>query len=126
MKKNQLSATNVKKILHVVCTKLNKREYQHLLKNECEDFVCHLCSESSGSLQTELNLIKRELKKLDQLTAMHETKNFMSKQYDEILKGVDENKRKLEIIEKENKHLREEVKVLRSSIKYINNERVKK
>lgn len=113
------------KKFHVVCTNLDKRRYEYLLKHESEEYVCHICDNNSGTLKAELNEIKTELKKLDQLSLLQDTMNFMSKQYDDILKGVAENKKKLELVQKENKFLKEEVKGLKSSIKYLNDQRVK-
>lgn len=113
------------KNLHVVCTTLDKRQYEHLLKNESEEFVCHLCDSNSCSVKAELTAIKTELKKLDQLSALNETMTFMSKQYDEILKGVAENKKKIEAVQKENKALKAEVINLKNSVKYMNDQRVK-
>lgn len=98
--------------------------FVQLLKHESEEFVCHLC-DSSGTLKSELNEIKEELKKLDQLSVLNETITFMSKQFDDILKGVAENKKKLEVVQKENKLLKAEVENLKSSVKYLNNNRVK-
>lgn len=112
------------KVYHVVCTTLDKRKYEYLVKHEKEEYICHLC-DNSGTLKSELNEIKAELKKLDQLTVLHETMTFMSNQFDEILKGVAENKKKLEVIQKENKQLKNEVKTLKNSIKFLNDQRVK-
>lgn len=112
------------KIYHVLCTKLDKRKYEHLLKHTTEEYVCHVC-DSSGTLKNDLSDIKRELKKLDQLSVLHETMTFMSKQYDDILKGVAENKKKLEIVQKENKFLKAEVESLKNSVKFLNDQRVK-
>lgn len=109
------------KIYHVVCTQLDKRKYEFFLQHENAEFVCHQC-DCSGSIKTELNEIKRDLKKLDSL---QETMNFMSKQYDDILKGVVENKKKIEAVQKENKILKQEVKTLKNSIKFLNDQRVK-
>lgn len=114
---------------HVVCTALNKREYEYLLKHEEEEFVCHLCdgnnNNNSGTLKKELNEIKTELKKLDQLSNLHEAMTFMSKQYDDILRGVAENKKKLENVQKENKMLKEEIKTLQNSVRFLNDQRVR-
>lgn len=111
---------------HVLCTRLDKRQYEHLVKHPNEEYACHLCEEkseeSNGTLKNELKLITTELKKLDTL---QETMNFMSKQYDDILKSVAENKKKLEIIQKENKSLKSEVMILKNSVKYLNDQRVK-
>lgn len=49
----------------------------------------------------------------------------MSKQYDEILRGVSENKKKIDAVQKENKILKNEVKLLKESVQILNDERVK-
>lgn len=113
------------KKFHVICTMLDKRQYDYLVKHNDEEFICHLCADNSGTIKNELCLIKTELKKLDQISVLQETMNFMSKQYDDILRGVEENRKKLETIQKENKTLKVEIKSLKSSIKYLNDERVK-
>uniref|UniRef100_A0A1I8NKJ5 PHD-type domain-containing protein n=1 Tax=Musca domestica TaxID=7370 RepID=A0A1I8NKJ5_MUSDO len=115
---------------HDVCTQLDKRQFKCLLDNENEEFVCHVCNNKKGnknniSVKDELEDIKRELKKLDQLSVMHETMTFMSQQYDDILRGVAENNRKLELVQKENKALRQEVTDLKKSVKFLNDQRVK-
>lgn len=117
---------------HVVCTKLNKKQFRHLLAHEDEEFVCHVCDSSSksnnnnsnGSVAAELNAMRMELKKLDELREMRETMMFMSKQYDDILKGVSENKKKIDLVQKENKELRAEVSTLKETVKFLNNQRV--
>lgn len=114
---------------HVMCTMLDKRQYDYLVKHNDDEYACHLCAEksteNSGTIKSELSLIKTELKKLDQLSTLQETMNFMSKQYDDILRGVEENRKKLETIQKENKTLKVEITTLKNSIKYLNDERVK-
>lgn len=115
-----------KKNFHIVCTTLDKRQYLHLLQHETEEFACHLCDNSNNNaVKAELNEIKTELKKLDQLCAINESMNFLSKQFDDILKGVAENKKKLEAVQKENKLLKTEIVNLKNSVKYINEQRVK-
>ncbi|XP_036342914.1 uncharacterized protein LOC118752232 [Rhagoletis pomonella] len=49
---------------------------------------------------------------------------FMSSQYDTILCGVNENKKRIEAIQRENRSLREEVSDLKSSLKLLNDGRV--
>lgn len=110
------------KVFHVMCTKLDKRKYDQLLKNQNEEFVCHLCVSDDGSYTVELKNINTKLNKLDELS---ETMNFMSAKFDEILKGVLENKKKINFIEKENQKLKNEVKSLKESIKFLNDQRVK-
>lgn len=123
------------KALHSQCTKMDKRQFDYLLKNNNVLFTCHFCDsgeEGEGELKTELKEIKAKLAKLDQLSAIQESNNniqeavkFMSQQYDEILKGVAENGKKLREIEKENSMLRKEVDSLKTSVKLLNDVRVK-
>lgn len=116
------------KKFHSQCTKLDKRQFQHLLNNESELFTCHLCEGGDGGeggVKSELMEIKTKLQKLDQLSEIQQTMNFMSQQYDDILKGVAENKKKLGVIEKENAKLKSEVAELKSTVKMLNDVRVK-
>ncbi|XP_075162048.1 uncharacterized protein LOC142234760 [Haematobia irritans] len=113
---------------HVVCTELNKRQFNHLMEHEEDEFECHKCSNKNNdnndeSVQTQLALFRTEMK--DQLGALHNTMNFMSQQYDSILKDLAVNKKRVETIEKENKMLKQEVTELKTSIKLLNDERVK-
>lgn len=112
-------------IYHALCTELDKRQYDHLLKNDKEEYVCHLCNECGGNLKKELTIIKTQLKKLNQLDELQESMQFMSKQFDSILKGIADNKKKLEVVQKENKNLRNEIKELKSSVKFLNDSRVR-
>lgn len=122
------------KSFHVVCTRLNKRQFNHLLAHEDEDFFCDFCvpnvsnnnnnaNDSGSSLVTaELSAMRMELK--TQLGEMREAMNFMSKQYDDILRGVADNKKKIEAVQKENKMLKAEINTMKESMKYINDQRV--
>lgn len=111
------------KVFHVMCTKLDKRQYDQLLKNCNEEFVCHLCVGNDGGAYTvELQRIDAKLNKIDQLT---EAMNFMSSKFDEMIKGVSENKKKINCIEKENQKLKNEVKTLKESVKFLSDQRVK-
>lgn len=125
VKESEEESIECDKVFHVQCTMLDKRKYEHLVKHEEEDYECHFCDNSSDTFKTELVEIKTELKKLDQLSAMHEAITFMSKQYDDILRGVAENKNKIESIQKENKQLKNEVKTLKNSTKFLSDHRVK-
>ena len=46
--------------------------------------------------------------------------NFMSKQFDDIIKEVAEDKKKLEIVQKENKELKAKVNILKNLVKFLN------
>lgn len=117
---------------HSICTGLDKRQYERLMNNDKEEYVCHLCSESGGSVKTELSIIKTKLNivndkinKLDQLDALQTSMTFMSQQFDEIIKGIAENKKQLETVKKENKVLKSEIKDLKDTVTFLNNNRVK-
>lgn len=105
-----------------MCTDLDKRKYDHLLQNENEEFVCHLCELKGENLKQELRGIKTQLSKIDNL---QQTIEFMSNQFDGILKGIAENKTKLEVLQKENKNLRMELKEIKNSVKYLNDYKVR-
>lgn len=116
------------KNFHSQCTKLSKKEFERLLKNEKELFVCHLCKEGGGEIRKELNTIKTELKKLEKLEKLDhltESINFMSAKFDEVFKDVAENKKKITEMQKENKKLKAEVQTLKSSMKILNDSMVK-
>lgn len=116
------------KNFHSQCTKLSKREFERLLKNEKELFICHLCKEGGGDIRKELNTIKTELKKLEKLEKLDQLTdsiNFMSAKFDEVFKDVAENKKKISEIQKENKKLKTEVQTLKNSMKVLNDYRVK-
>lgn len=110
------------KVLHVMCAKLDKRRYEQLLKDANEVFVCHICNGNDESYTMELKRIDAKLCKLDHLT---EAMNFMSSKFDEMMKGVSENKKKINNIEKENLKLKNEIKTLKESVKFLNDNRVK-
>lgn len=112
----------------MVCTKLDKRQYEHLCENEEEEFVCHKCNSDDNTVRGELLEIKSKLtklNKLDQLTELQDSMNFMASKFDEILKGMLENKEKIKIIEKENRNLKSEITNLKESVKFLNDHRVK-
>lgn len=122
---------SVKKLICDQCKlqiKEEKEEFiecEYLIKNESEIFTCHFCEGGEGGLKNELMEIKTKLTKLDQLSDIQESMQFMVKQYDEILKGVAENKKKLVQIEKENTMLKREIVNLKTSVKMLNDVRVK-
>lgn len=124
-KEDNIECDKCAKTFHVLCTKLDKRQYVHLLKNDNEEYVCHVCVGDDNTVGEELKIIKTKLNKLDQLTEMQETMNFMSTKFDEILKGVAENKNRINSIEKENRQLKCEIKTLQESVKMLNDQRVK-
>lgn len=125
-KEDNIECDKCSKKFHSLCTRLDKRQYQYFLDNESEEYVCHLCAgESDVSITAELREIKTNLKKLDQLSSITQAIEFMSSQYDELLKCVAENNKKLEITQKENRILKNEVNTLKESVKFLNGERVK-
>lgn len=109
------------KTLHSQCTKLNKKEIDTLVKDLSLEYKCFLCAPNEVSVAGELSEIKTQL---TQLSEIKETIQFMSSQYDEILKGVVKNKKKIDNLERENKNLREEVNNLKTSVKFLNDMRV--
>lgn len=111
---------------HFKCSKLSKKEFESLLKNEKEIFNCHLCK-GDGAIRKELNTIKTELKKLEKLEKLDQLTdsiNFMSAKFDEVFKDVAENKKKIAEVQKENKKLKTEIKNLKTSVKILNDYRV--
>lgn len=110
------------KIFHPKCTKLNKKEFQKLLKNDSLVYNCHLCDKTESTIGNDLSEINAKLNQLDEI---NKTMKFMSSQYDDILKGVLNNKKKIENLQKENKVLKEEINNLKSSVKFLNDSRVK-
>lgn len=121
-KEDNIECDKCAKRFHSQCTRLDKRQFEHLLNNENEIFTCHICEGGEGEIKNYLLAIKTQLSKL---TDIQEAINFMSKQYDDILKGVVENKKRLNQVEKENRLLKNEVKDLKSSVKMLNDIRVK-
>ncbi|KAI8116852.1 hypothetical protein CVS40_11146 [Lucilia cuprina] len=121
-KENSIECDKCGKIFHVICTKLDKRQYEQLLKNQEEEYVCHKCVnvDNSSTVGEELQVIKTQLKKLDQLYELQNTMNFMSSKFDEILKSLNENKKKIQLIEKENYKLKNEIITLKNSVKMLN------
>lgn len=121
---------------HAFCTTLDKRQFAHLLSNESEPFECHVCAEKlkkqkeqnkkqkdgNVGIEGELQLISAKLNTLDEIK---KSVDFMSKQYDDLLKNVANNKKKIGEIEKENVALKNEVACLRTSVKMLNDVRVK-
>lgn len=125
-KEDNIECDKCSKKFHALCTKLDKRQYQYFMDNESEEYVCHLCAGVDDmSITSELREIKTNLKKLDQLASITQAIEFMSNQYDELLKSVAENNKKLEIMQKENRMLKNEVNTLKESIKFLNSQRVK-
>lgn len=125
-KEENIQCDKFSKTFHSLCTNLDKRQYEYLLENESEQYVCHLCeNKSGGSLKEELKEIKTKLNQLDQLRSITEAIDFMSKQYDALLKGIAENNKKMDLVQKENKVLKNEIATLKTSVKILNNQRVK-
>lgn len=113
------------KRMHSQCTKLDKRQLDYLMSNESELYTCHFCDGGENDVKSDLVDIKTKLGKLDQLKSIQESIQFMSTQYDEILKGVVENRKRLTLVEKENSILKKEIKELKTSMKFLNDNRVK-
>lgn len=116
------------KSFHSQCSGLSKKEFERLLKNKNEIFTCQHCKQGDKEIRKELCTIKTELKKLEKLEKLDqlaESINFMSAKFDEVLKDVAENKKKITAIEKENKKLKVEIQSLKSSVKILSDFRVK-
>lgn len=115
------------KTFHALCTKLDKRQYDKLMDDENEEYVCHICDNKSGDdVKSELNAIREHLNKQSkQLDTMQESMTFMARQFDEIIKGVAENKKKVEAVQKENKMLKSEINELKDTVRFLNNNRVR-
>lgn len=111
------------KTLHNQCTKLDKKQIDTLTANLSLEYKCFLCSPTkSTSVERDLGEIKTKLNQLDEIK---ETIKFMSTQYDTILKGVAKNTKKIEKLEKENNELKSEVRNLKLSVKFLNDNRVR-
>lgn len=122
---DNIACDKCEKVFHSQCSKLDKRQYAFLLENERDEYICHYCEEGdNGIIKEELLLIKTKLNKLDQLSHIQDSITFLSKQYDDILKGLGENNKKLNEVKKENCQLKEEIKQLKSSVKMLNDEKV--
>lgn len=118
-----LQCDNCLKTLHFICNKLDKKQYDRLVKNPSLEYKCHFCepAESMSVCASDLTEIKTKLNQLDEI---RETMHFMSSQYDSILKGVAKNQKEIKTLKKENGTLREEVKNLKSTVKFLNDVRV--
>ena len=57
---------------------------------------------------------------------MRDAITFISKQYDEILRGVAENKKKIDAVKKENILLKAELKELKETVKFLKDEQASK
>ena len=62
---------------------------------------------------------------LDQLTALKDSIEFISQQYDELLKDIADNNKKVEQVQKENRALKGEIASLKTSVKILYDQRVK-
>lgn len=114
------------KLMHAQCTKLDKRQFEILMDNESEQYICHLCKgDDNVSIKDELLFIREKLNQLDQLTVIKESISFLSSQYDDVMKIMSDNKKQLDVIKKENSVLKHEIKHLKSSVKFLNDEKVK-
>lgn len=72
-----------------------------LVENDNEEYYCDLCeNKDDNEIKQDLKLRKAKLGKLDQLLTIQESITFLSKQFDDILKGIVENKTIVEEIKK--------------------------
>lgn len=115
---------------HSQCSGLSRREFDRLYEHDDELFSCQLCESGNGNgeIKKELITIKTELKKLEKLEKLDqltESIQFMSEKFDVMIKDVAENKKKITEIQKENKKLKTEVETLKSSVKLLNDHKVK-
>ncbi|XP_075163372.1 uncharacterized protein LOC142236006 [Haematobia irritans] len=132
---NSIECDKCSEQYHARCTNLSKSRFDYYCKHEDEEYVCHVCennastssniAKSNSSFETQLDVINMRLKKLDQLDSLSDAVNFMSSKFDEVLKGVAENKKKLEVMQRENKALKDKVSELQASVKFLNDQRVK-
>lgn len=116
------------KSFHFKCSNLTRREFERLLKNETELYSCQLCAQDNGEIKEELKKINNELKKLEKLEKIDQLVDsitFMSEKFDEVIKDVEQNKKKINEVEKENRKLKNEIQSLKSSVKILNDVRVK-
>lgn len=120
-----IQCDNCQKTLHSLCTKLDKKQYDALVNDATLEYKCHFCVPNK-SVSVCANDLTEINTKLNQLTEIKETINFMSSQYDAILKGVAKNTKQIKTLKKQNDTLREEVKNLKSTVKYLNDCRVLK
>lgn len=100
-----------------------KRQYDQLLKNDEEEYVCHMCDiNTAGTVQEQLQRMDTKLNKLDQLA---ESMHFMSAKFDELMNGITANRRKIDTVQKENLKLKNEVNTLKETVKMLNDQRVR-
>lgn len=111
------------KTLHALCSKLDKKQYDMLIKNPSLEYKCMFCAPSENVCANDIAEIKTKLNQLDEIK---ETMQFMASQYDSILKGVKKNDKQIKALKKRNVTLREEVKSLKSTVNFSNNMRVQK
>lgn len=116
------------KNFHFKCSKLTRKEFERLLKDESELYSCQLCAKDNGETKEELKKINIDLKKLEKLEKLDQLMDsitFMSEKFDEVIKDVEQNKKKINEVEKENRKLKNEIQSLKSSVKILNDVRVK-
>lgn len=106
------------KTFHSLCTHLNKVQIEALVKDPALEFKCHFCKPESDN-RDGISTVLMEMRE------MKETMKFMSAQYDSILNGVKKNSASIKSLQKENKNLREDVKQLKSTVAFLNGERVR-
>lgn len=115
------------KTLHSLCTTLNKKQFDHFVENPTLQYKCQFCAPKENNNDVGVKRDLQEIKtQLNQLTEIKETMNFMSTQFDEILKSVANNKKEIKSLKKENAALKDEVNTLKSTVKFLNDSRVEK
>ncbi|XP_075155306.1 uncharacterized protein LOC142228697 [Haematobia irritans] len=123
------------KTLHAMCTMIDKRQFDQLMSDDKEEYVCFMCNKGcDGNIESELKEIKTKLSKLDQLDALNklnqldslqESMLFMSQKFDDVLKGIKENKKQIDAMRKETNILKAENNELKKTVKFLNDHRVR-
>ncbi|XP_073843989.1 uncharacterized protein [Musca autumnalis] len=119
-----IECDNCSKIYHARCEKIDKKRFEHLLKNKDEEFLCQFCSGvNKSNIEKQLHRMEEKLNNIDRLM---ESVEFMSSKFENLMKNTFENSKRIENVEKENVKLKGEVKTLQETVKMLNDHRVKK
>lgn len=122
-KDDYIECDKCSKLYHIICTKLDKKQYEHLLKHEEDEYICQVCDDKPDAMIT--NQLKRMEEKLDKIDRLTESVEFMSSKFDELMKSIHVNTKRIDNVEKENTILKSEIKTLKESVKMLNDQRVK-